>query len=137
MTLDLTALENAVARFDEGLTVLGERPEDTLVRDGVIQRFEFTYELAHKMLKRYLETTSANPAQFDGMAFADLIRTASEQGLLLSGWDAWRDYRHARSLTSHTYDEVKAVLVAEGLAAFLDEARFLLAQLKARNPVPA
>ena len=52
MPLDLTALENAVARFDEGLKTLGEHPEDTLMRDGVIQRFEFTYELAHKMLKR-------------------------------------------------------------------------------------
>jgi len=133
MSLDLTSLENAVARLDEGLTTLGGRPEDSLIRDGVIQRFEFTYELAHKMLKRYLETTSANPAQYDSMAFADLIRTASEQGLLLHGWDAWREYRHARSLTSHTYDEAKAVQVAEGLAAFLDEARFLLAQLQART----
>ncbi len=133
MTLDLTALENAVARFDEGLKTLGEHPEDTLMRDGVIQRFEFTYELAHKMLKRYLETASANPAVFDSMAFADLIRTASEQGLLLNGWDAWRTYRHARSLTSHTYDEAKAVQVAAGLSGFLEEARFLLAQLKART----
>ncbi|OGR38340.1 MAG: nucleotidyltransferase [Desulfovibrionales bacterium GWA2_65_9] len=133
MPLDLTALENAVARFDEGLKTLGEHPEDTLMRDGVIQRFEFTYELAHKMLKRYLETTSANPAQFDSMVFADLIRTGNEQGLLRSGWDAWRTYRHARSQTSHTYDEAKAVQVAAGLSGFLEEARHLLAQLKART----
>lgn len=132
MPLDLTALENAVARFAEGLTALGEHPEDTLIRDGVIQRFEFTYELTHKMLKRYLETTSANPAEYDSMVFQDLIRTGSEQGLLLSGWDAWRNYRLARSLTSHTYDEGKAVQVAAGLSGFLEEARHLLAQLKGR-----
>ncbi|WP_292922576.1 hypothetical protein [Nitrosomonas sp.] len=42
-----------------------------------------TYELAHKMLKRYLEASAANPAEFDQADFHYLIRSANEQGLLL------------------------------------------------------
>ncbi|MFN3829815.1 MAG: nucleotidyltransferase substrate binding protein [Tepidimonas ignava] len=30
--------------------------EGSLHRDGLVQRFEFTYEVAHRLLKRYLET---------------------------------------------------------------------------------
>jgi nucleotidyltransferase substrate binding protein (TIGR01987 family) len=133
MPLDLTAFQNAVTRLAEGLEALRANPGDALIRDGAIQRFEFTYELAHKMLKRYLEMTSPNPAEFDGMAFSDLVRTGSEQGLLSSGWGSWKTFRHARSITSHTYDEGKALGVVELLPSFLTEARFLLDQLEART----
>ena len=133
MTIELTPLINAVDRFEEGLEALAQDPENTLTRDGVIQRFEFTYELSHKMLKRYLEATSANPDDIDSMTFQDLIRTGSEQGLLLSGWDKWRDFRQARTDTSHTYDEEKALNVVAELPAFLLESRYLLKQLQNRN----
>jgi len=52
----------------------------------LIQRFEFTYEISHKMLCRYLEASSANPAEFDKADFQYLIRTANERGLLLGDW---------------------------------------------------
>lgn len=39
------------------------------------------------------------------MSFPTLIRTASENGLLRSGWDTWYEFRKARNLTSHVYDE--------------------------------
>ncbi len=46
-----------------------------------ILRFEYTYELSHKMLKRYFEMTEPNAEMIDQMLFPDLIRTASERGL--------------------------------------------------------
>ena len=131
--LDLTPLKNAVNRLAEGLTRYAKDVTDTQIRDGLIQRFEFTYEISHKMLKRYLEAVSATPAQFDAMAFADLIRSANEQSLLLGDWSAWRAYREMRSKTSHTYDEDVAIEVVQAIPAFLDEARYLLAQLHQRN----
>jgi len=36
------------------LEELRRHPDSALMRDGVIQRFEFTYELSHKTLRRYL-----------------------------------------------------------------------------------
>jgi len=131
--LDLTPLENAVNRLAEGLTRYEKDITDTQIRDGLIQRFEFSYEISHKMLKRHLEAASPTPEQFDGMAFSDLIRSGNEQGVLLGDWSKWRSYREMRSKTSHTYDEGVAIEVVQGIPAFLDEARYLLKQLQERN----
>ncbi|WP_241242530.1 HI0074 family nucleotidyltransferase substrate-binding subunit [Kingella kingae] len=97
---------------------------DTQIRDGLIQRFEFTYEISHKILKRYLENTSADPTQFDLMSFQDIIRTANEQNLLLGNWADWKQYRDMRARTSHTYDEETAIAVVQGIEKFLAEAQF-------------
>jgi nucleotidyltransferase substrate binding protein (TIGR01987 family) len=131
--LNVSPLENAVTRLTEGLARYERDIADTQIRDGLIQRFEFTYEISHKLLKRHLETVSANPEQFDAMPFADLIRSGNEQGLLLGDWAKWRAYREMRSKTSHTYDEETAIEVVRGIPAFLEEARYLLTQLQERN----
>ena len=129
--LDLTPLDNAIARLDEGWTRYQRDVSDIQIRDGLIQRFEFTYEISHKMLRRFLELTSANPAEFDGVAFQDMIRTGNERGLLLGDWPAWRKYREMRSRTSHTYDEEVAIEVVKGIPAFQREAAHLLQRLRA------
>ena len=129
--LDLTPLDNAIARLDEGWTRYQRDVSDIQIRDGLIQRFEFTYEISHKMLRRFLELTSANPAEFDGMAFQDMIRTGNERGLLLGDWPAWRKYREMRSRTSHTYDEEVAIEVVKGIPACQREAAHLLQRLRA------
>ena len=65
MKLDTTALANAVQRLREGLARCEREPADEQLRDGLIQRFEFTYELSHKMLRRYLRETAASPDEFE------------------------------------------------------------------------
>lgn len=132
--LNLAPLEKAVSRLTEGLARYEKDITDTQIRDGLIQRFEFSYEISHKMLKHHLEAVSPTPEQFDAMAFADLIRSANEQGLLLGDWSSWKIYREMRSKTSHTYDEEIAIEVVQGIPAFLEEARHLLKQLQERNP---
>jgi len=133
MALDLTPLGNAVDRLREGLARYQADISDTQIRDGLIQRFEFTYELSHKMLKRYLEAASANPTEFDNAEFQYLIRSGNEQGLLLGTWPQWRHYRDMRSKTSHTYDEAVALTVVAIIPAFLSEAQHLLDQLRKRQ----
>lgn len=129
--LNIKVLERAISSLEAALERQRLAPNDDLIRDASIQRFEFTYELSHKMLKRFLEATSANPAEFDGMPFQDLIRTGSERGLLRSDWSRWRDYRTARSITSLTYDEKKALEVFAIIPDFLLEARYLRDRLRA------
>jgi len=136
-SLDLTSLSNAVTRLEEGLARCLREPEDTQLRDGLVQRFEFSYELSHKILKRHLEQTAASPEEIDRMTFADLIRTGNEQGLLRGDWTAWREYREMRSRTSHTYDENSAKLVVAGIPAFLTEVHHLLGQLEKRATSPS
>lgn len=129
MPLDFSPLINAVARLDEGLARYAKDRSDAQIRDGLIQRFEFTYDLAHKFLRRVLQEGAANPEEVDRMTFPALIRTASEQGLLLGDWTDWQAFREMRNITSHSYDEAKALQVAAAIPAFLIEARALVERL--------
>ena len=132
MTLDISSFEKAITRLTEGLSRYQQDINDDQIRDGLIQRFEFTYELSHKILKRYLESTSATPDLYDGMPFQELIRSGNEQGLLLGDWPTWKKYREMRGKTSHTYDETKALEVVGVVPAFLAEVVFLRDQLRQR-----
>jgi nucleotidyltransferase substrate binding protein (TIGR01987 family) len=132
VTLDIAPLVRAIARLDEGLARYRRNETDEQLRDGLIQRFEFTYEQSHRMLKRYLASVAATPGTYDQMPFADLIRTANEQGLLLGAWPAWRTYREMRNKASHTYREDVAVEVVEGLDGFLAEVIHLRDELTDR-----
>lgn len=131
--LDITSFEKALITLGEALEEHKKARTNALIRDACIQRFEYSYELSHKMLKRHLEATSANAAEIDKMTFQDLIRTGSERGLLLHGWKEWRHYRELRGATSHTYDESKANQVLEKIPEFYTEAQYLLEQLQKHN----
>ena len=81
--------------FDDGVEALSQ-----LEREGVIQRFEYTFELAWLTLKDRLE--------YDGVALTtvtprNVIRQAFHAKLIADG-DAWIDMLTDRNLMSHTYD---------------------------------
>jgi nucleotidyltransferase substrate binding protein (TIGR01987 family) len=132
MKLDTTSLGNAVRRLREGLARYEREPADEQIRDGLIQRFEFTYELSHKMLRRYLKETAASPDEIDRMPFADLVRSANAQGLLRGDWPVWRRLREVRARTSHTYDTKVASQVVSAIPEFLEEAEHFYAELQRR-----
>ena len=130
----MTGVQTCALPISEGLERYRRDTADAQICDGLIQRFEFTYDLAHKMLRRVLEAGAANPEAIDRMTFPEMIRTANEQGLVSSDWSAWRTWREMRNITSHTYDEAKALQVADAIPAFLDEARALIKRLSEMPP---
>ncbi|WP_237476676.1 nucleotidyltransferase substrate binding protein [Lichenibacterium dinghuense] len=136
MALDLSPFRRAVAQLAAGLAMSREHPDNEVIRDGVIQRFEYTYELSHKFLRRFLEETEPAPGQLRESSFPALIRLGSERGLLVNGWDVWAEHRKARGTTSHAYDGAKAAEVFARIPAFLDDARALLAALDRRLSAP-
>jgi nucleotidyltransferase substrate binding protein (TIGR01987 family) len=129
MQLDLTSFAKALASLEDALIEYARHP-NLYVRDACIQRFEYTYEVTWKMLKRYLEQNLPNPAEVDEMSFQNLIRAGSERGLLLNGWDRWLLYRQARGTTSHAYDEIKAMEVFKQIPAFVLDAKYFLDKLR-------
>jgi nucleotidyltransferase substrate binding protein (TIGR01987 family) len=131
-SLDISPFVNAVERLREGLERHQREPDDEQLRDGLIQRFEFTYELGHRVMRRFLRQVSASPDAFDQMPFQDMIRSGNEQGLLRGDWPAWRRYRDMRARTSHTYAAAVAKQVVEGIPDFLTEATYLRDQLRQR-----
>ena len=128
--LDIQAFGRAIQSLEVELIRQAQAPDDDMLLDACIQRFEFVYELSHKTLRRFLRVDSASSDEIDALTFPDLIRVGAARGLLLNGWPRWRDYRDARSISSHTYDEPKARKVFALIPQFLDEARYLHARLK-------
>jgi len=130
--LDLTPLAKALAALQRGLVRWQALPGDEELRDACIQRFEFTFELCWKMLKRRLELDAPNAAEVDALSFRGLIRAGAEQGLLAEP-ERWWVYRDRRNITSHTYDEAKAAEVAAVLPGFAADAQALLHALEQRG----
>ncbi len=128
----LEPYERAILRLQELLVRYQSAPGDDGIRDGLIQRFEYVYELSHKTIRRYLAFVSASPDQYDQMSFPTLIRTANQQGLLMGEWRDWHRYRELRSKSSHTYAEQVALEVAGAIPKFLEEVIYLSNQLRDR-----
>lgn len=80
-----------------------ERIQDELIKEGLIQRFEYTHELAWKVMKDY--------ALFQGIqdvgGSRDAIREAFQLNLIDNG-EIWMDMLSSRNKTSHTYNETTA-----------------------------
>jgi nucleotidyltransferase substrate binding protein (TIGR01987 family) len=130
--LDLSSLARALGQLESAIQSWAEKPADTLIRDAVIQRFEFTYELSIRTLRRYLRSVAASEDEVDTFSFKELIRRASELRLLGGGVLEWGDFRQARNDTVHTYNEVRAMEVASAAKDFAQEARILFDNLSRR-----
>lgn len=95
----------AVQRLAEAVAEYRDNPSST-VRDGVIQRFEFTFELAWKSLKEYMEDQGALGLQFP----KQVLKEAYAAGLLDDD-RVWLDMLSSRNVTSHIYDDAQAAAV--------------------------
>jgi nucleotidyltransferase substrate binding protein (TIGR01987 family) len=129
--IDVSSLTRAIDTVEEALAARERAPDDKFIRDACIQRFEYTYELAYRILRRYLEATE--PGSVADLSFPKLIRLGYDRGLLSESWDIWSDFRDARNATSHAYDEDKAREVTEKIPAFAKAVRFLVVQIEARQ----
>lgn len=78
--------------------------ENDIIIDGVIQRFEFTFEQSWKLMKLYLEYEGIEEAKSP----RSTIREAFKYGIIEDG-DAWISMMIDRNKTSHVYDEETAV----------------------------
>lgn len=130
--LNLEPLQKALKQLEKGLKRSQKNLEDEELRDGAIQRFEYTYGLACHFIKRYLENSADASAAIDTLPFPELVRAAWEKELLKSSWDVWQKYREARNNTSHVYDGKKAKSVYAIIPEFLAEALYLYQELHRR-----
>ncbi len=139
MKLDLSALRDALSALEKSLGYLGsDLAKDADLRDqfraACIQAFEFTYEVAYKMLKRQLQQMAAAATDVDQMSFMQLVRSGAEAGLL-ADIARFKNYRDKRNMTSHTYNKKRAEEVVSVLNEFVVDVRFLLIELERRNRV--
>ena len=108
----LQKIENyckAVDRLNEAMPALAQNPDSTIIRDGVIQRFEFTFELAWKSLKEYMEDQGV---MMTIVSPRSVLKEAYSMGII-NGPELWNEAVDSRNLMSHIYDESTAVAIAD------------------------
>lgn len=86
--------------FDRLKEAICENPTDIVI-DGVLHRFEFTFELSWKTIKDYLEFLGV----VDSIGSPrEIIKVAFKHGIIENG-DGWIAMMLARNSLSHIYDE--------------------------------
>lgn len=123
MTINNSDKPRWIYRFDnykraflllrEAIEVLEERDLTQLEKEGVIQRFEYTWELAWKVLKDYLDSEGV---VLDKITPASVIRAAFEAKIVTNG-EAWMAALDARNKMAHTYDFKKFEGVVKDIQA--------------------
>lgn len=107
-SIDITPLLKAKKALEAALAA----PFNEFIRDAAIQRFEFTFELTWKTLRRILKYKGLeinNPR--------DVFRNAAQQGLIADP-QQWFTFIENRNLTTHTYDEKIAMHIYQVLPTF-------------------
>ena len=87
----------AVERLREALSDLAQNPDSTVIRDGVIQRFEFTFELAWKSLREYLEDQGAD---MSGIVLSKQVFKAAYAAQIISDQQVWLDMLASTCMTT-------------------------------------
>ncbi len=85
-------------------------PHTELEQQGLIQSFEFTHELAWKLLKDYLEEQG-----FAGLIGSKNATREAFKNALIADGEVWMAMIDDRNLTSHTYDRATAGGIAANI----------------------
>ena len=104
----LANFDRAIAKLKEAVDPLQMPDEDKahfsdLEKEGLIKRFEYSYELAWNVMKDYLEFQGNT----DIKGPRDAIRAAFKVNLIEDG-EIWMDMIRSRQLTAHTYNQAVA-----------------------------
>ncbi|MBP3472471.1 MAG: nucleotidyltransferase substrate binding protein [Paraprevotella sp.] len=89
--------------------ILWNEGVDELLKEGLIQRFEYTHELAWKVMKDYAEYQGYTNIR----GSRDAFRQALQMGLINNA--EWMESIEDRNLTSHNYDEEVAEEVCQAV----------------------
>jgi len=113
LKVKISNFQNALRRLKEATLELEKSNASDVVRDGVIRRFEFTYELAWKMTKEYLEDLGIT----DNNSPKAVIKEAFAQKLIFNE-EIWLLMLKDRNMTTHVYKEEMAQEIADRIKKF-------------------
>lgn len=102
--------KKALRQLREAVELSEQRLLSKLEKQGVIQAFEFTHELAWNVLKDYLQDQGNQGIK----GSKDATREAFKVALIADG-EQWMAMIQSRNLSSHTYDEHTADQLVEAI----------------------
>lgn len=138
MPLELNHLERAITALDAGMErirddeFMGSLDEvsQNVMMSGIIQHFEFTYEICRVLIERWLRENHGR--EIISLSRKDVYRIAGERELI-DGVERWFKYHEERNRTSHRYDKELLNMLSDTVPRFVHDARTLLDTLTARN----
>ncbi len=138
MKLELSSLESAINSYKKLLLRIRDNnffeSLDEVTKNGlkagVIQHFDFTYELCWKFMKRYIEHNVEKDVDY--LTRKELFRLAFGAGLI-ENIDNWFRYHIARNESSLIYRKDKAEDIFQISLQFIEDAERFLSELKKRN----
>lgn len=102
--------QKALSQLIAAVALLRKKELSDLEKQGVIQAFEFTYELAWSLLKDYLQWQGIENI----VGSRDAIRESFKSGLINRG-HVWMEMLQDRNRTVHTYNEKTAQAILENI----------------------
>ncbi|WP_444816315.1 nucleotidyltransferase substrate binding protein [Stutzerimonas frequens] len=106
----LSNFRRALTQLDEAIQLMQQRELSRLEKQGVIQAFEYSYELGWNSLKDFLVWQG-----IEGIVGSrDTIREGFSKGLIEDG-HGWMQMLTDRNRTSHTYNEETAEAILENI----------------------
>ena len=138
MSLDLDHLQRAIAALEAAIEracdddLMGSLDEvaQNVMMSGVVQHFEFTYEICRVHIERWLRTNYG--AEVRGVSRKEMYRFAGQYDLI-DGVERWFAYHVERNRTSHRYDEELLKVLDETIPSFIEDAKELLRTLEAQD----
>ena len=100
--------QKALAQLNKAVAIANERTLNDLEKQGLIQAFEYTHELAWNVLKDYFFYQGNSEIR----GSRDASREALKSGLISEG-EVWMDMIASRNKTTHTYEEAVAQEITE------------------------
>lgn len=107
----LDNFQRAMQQLDQAIALTKERDLSTLELQGLIQSFEYNYELAWNLIKDFYVYQGG---EVDIQGSRDAFRTAFARGLIEDG-DIWMNMIKSRQQTVHTYNQQSAETIADAI----------------------
>jgi nucleotidyltransferase substrate binding protein (TIGR01987 family) len=124
--INLDALKKSLAILQEALCnpLLEDKKQGIFIRDAVVQRFEYTYEICRNLIRKILEQ------EFEERNFTvkGSYRLAGRYGMI-DNVEKWFQYHDARNMTARRYEEAIAIDTFLAAKEFAQDAAKLIQNL--------
>ena len=129
MPIDIENLNSALESLKSGAEELYKNagcPYTDMLEDSCVKRFEYTYEISWKMMKRVLKEVYGKTEQ--ELTLNNIFRFMQGYGFI-TNWENWRGYAEKRNTTAHEYSLEKSRKLLEILPQFIKDCEELTANL--------
>ena len=134
MSIDIYNLKSALETLKSSMQTLEENSACDFVdmlEDSCIKRFEYTLEIARKLMKKVLKKTYGLPEE--ELTVNNTFRLMQGYSFI-QNWENWKDYNEKRNNTAHEYDLNKSRKLIEIIPQFIKDTEFLINKFEEKLP---